>query len=148
MTRIRQFLAAFLLVTLLGAVFDQAYAATETLDSVRLTPLVVSVLISFVLPLLTGLLSRASWSAGAKGLMTLILTAVQTVVVQNTVEDGGAFFSQEVLIAFALSLAISITSYVGVYKPLKLTSSPVVVVDPERQMQRLEPGKLANVGLK
>lgn len=148
MTRIRQFLATFLLVTLLGAVFDQAFAATETLSEIRMAPFVVSVTISLFLPLAVGLLSRAAWSGGTKGLMTLILTAIQTVIVQNTVSDGGAVFSQETLFAFALSLAISVSTYVGVYKPLKLTSSPVLVTDPVKQTQRLEAGKLANIGLK
>lgn len=141
--RIRVSLALFVLSFLFLNATGAAHAAEESLSSIRLSPLLVSFVIAALIPILTGVLTKATWSSGTKGLLTLVLTAVQTLIVQNVTADGGAFFSQEVLLAFMLSFVISIASYYGVYKPAKLTSTPVV--DPVTN--RVEPGTLSNVGI-
>lgn len=141
MKLIKQFIAMFVAVFLITQATGLSYAE-ETLSSVKLSPLVVSFTISLFIPLITGLLSKATWSSGTKGLITLVLTMGQTLIVQNTMVDGSAFFTQETLLAFALSLAIAVGSYAGVYKPLQITSSPVT-----NSVGQRVPGKLSNVGV-
>lgn len=104
-------------------------------DTLTLSALTVSVLISFVIPVVTGVLTKYSTSSGVKGLVTLVLNAVQSLVVTATVADGTAVLSAPTLVTFALSLAISIATYAGVYRPLDITSST-------------PHGALANVGRK
>lgn len=137
------FLATFIFTQLAGA----AHAATETLSSVRLDPLMVNLIIAAIIPILTGLFTKANWSKGTKGLLTLVLTAVQTLIVQNVTPDGGAFLSKEVLLAFALSFVISIATYYGAYKPFGITSSPTMVRTSVGDVV-VEEGKLAGVGIK
>ncbi len=140
----KQFIALFALTFIFTQATGVGYAATETLNSVRLEPLVVNMVIAVLIPVLTGILTKVTWSSGTKGLITLVLTMTQTLIVQNTVDDGSAFFNQETILAFILSFTISIASYYGIYKPAKITSSTVIDVG----TRRVEPGSLANVGVK
>lgn len=144
MKLIKQFIAMFVAVFIITQATGVSYAAEETLSSVQLTPLVVSFTISLFIPLITGFLSKAAWSSGTKGLITLVLTMVQSLIVQNTMVDGSAFFTQQTLLAFALSLAIAVGTYAGVYKPLHITSSPII----NPHTRGVEPGKLSDVGIK
>lgn len=88
-----------------------------------LSALSVSLVVSLFIPVLVGLLTKSSLSSGLKGLGMLVLNAVNALVVSAVVADGTAVVSKETFVAFALSLAISVASYTGVYKPLGLTSS-------------------------
>jgi hypothetical protein len=105
------------------------------MNTITLSALSVSLLLGLLIPVVTGLLTKYSTSSGLKGLVTLVLNATQALVVSATVADGTAVISKETFVTFCLSLAISIATYAGVYKPLNITSS--------------EPaGALANVGRK
>lgn len=92
-------------------------------DTVTLSALTVSLVISLVIPVVTGILTKYSTSSGLKGLVTLVLNAVQSLVVAATVSDGSAVISEATFVTFSLSLAISIATYAGVYRPLNITSS-------------------------
>lgn len=105
------------------------------MNTITLSALSVSLLLGLLIPVVTGLLTKYSTSSGLKGLVTLVQNATQALVVSATVGDGTAVISEETFVTFCLSLAISIATYAGVYKPLNITSS--------------EPaGALANVGRK
>jgi len=104
-------------------------------NTLTLSALSVSLLISLIIPIVTGLVTKYSTSSGLKGLITLVLNAVQALVVSATVGDGTAVISEETFVVFCVSLAISIATYAGVYKPLNITSSTPA-------------GSLANVGAK
>ncbi len=90
---------------------------------IELSAVTVTFIVSFFIPVLTGLLTKISTSSGVKGLVTLVLNAVNAVVVGNMVADGSVALSKETLVTFFLGLAISVASYAGVYKPLNITSS-------------------------
>lgn len=103
------------------------------LEQVALSALTVSLVISFFIPVLTGLATKYTTSSGLKGLITLVLNAVQTLIVTATMADGSAVISKETLIAFLLSLAVSVAIYTGIYKPLLITSShPAGKLAPEK----------------
>jgi hypothetical protein len=128
-----------LVVALAAVVTSPAHADGETLTAVQLSPLTVSLIIGVAIPLITGLVTKYTTSSGVKGLITLVLNAVQTLVVTATVADGTAIVSRETFIAFCLSLTISIATYAGVYAPLNLTSSAG---------ETGRPGLLASIGRK
>lgn len=127
-------IAAALLVmnAMLGPI---ARADSAELEAVQLSALTVSLIVALIVPLITGVVTRYSTSSGVKGLVTLVLNAVQALVVNAIVADGTAIISRETFIAFSLSLAISIATYAGVYRPLNVTSSTPT-------------GKLTRLGLK
>lgn len=83
----------------------------------ELTATHVLILVSVVIPVLTGLITKSTANATIKQLVTLTLAAVNTVVVSNTVGDGGAVLTESVLVDAGVSWAIAITSYLGIYKP-------------------------------
>jgi hypothetical protein len=93
------------------------------MEGLELSAMTVTFVVSFFIPVLTGLLTKVSTSSGVKGLLTLVLNAVNALVVGNMVADGSVALSKETLVTFFLGLAISIASYSGVYKPLNITSS-------------------------
>lgn len=90
---------------------------------IELSALTVTFIVSFFIPVLTGLLTKVTTSSGVKGLVTLVLNAVNALVVGNMVGDGTVALTQETLVTFFLGLSISVASYAGVYKPLNVTSS-------------------------
>lgn len=127
-------LAAVLLVT--NAVMGPVAAADDAaVQAVQLSALTVSLIVALLVPLITGVVTRYSTSSGVKGLITLVLNAGQALVVNATVADGTAIISRETFVAFSLSLAISIATYAGVYRPLGVTSSTPT-------------GALTNIGVK
>lgn len=84
---------------------------------------IVTLVVTLLIPLVTGLLTKSTLSSAAKGLVLLVLNAVNAFVIENVVADTGWFVVDDAsLKAFAISLAISVAAYAGVYKPLKLTS--------------------------
>jgi hypothetical protein len=95
----------------------------ETAFSLSLSAMLVSVLLSAVIPIVTGLITKSSLSGWVKGLITLVLNYVSAAVVQATIADGGAFFSRESLIMSLIGLSISVATYAGIYQPANLTSS-------------------------
>lgn len=117
---------AFLMVFagLSSPVFAQEAEPSGTgLESITLSALTVQLLVAAVIPIVTGVVTKASLSSFVKGLITLVLNALNAAIVQATVADGGAFFSQETIVATLIGLTISVATYLGVYKPANLTSS-------------------------
>ena len=98
-----------------------------------LSPFTVQIIASVLIPILTGLLTRVTLSSGVKGLITLVLNAIAALVITATVADGTAVISQVTFQQWALGLAISIATYVGVYRPAGVTSSdPAGKLAPQR----------------
>lgn len=139
MIRLRSILTAFflaLLVALLPAASAYADAGDEAGQPkvfVVSAPVIMT-LVGIVIPVLNGLLTKANTSGTVKGVLTIVLTAVGTLLVNATVADGTGVFTSQVLFTWAYTTVIAIVSYVGVWKPANVTSN--------------EGGKLANVGIK
>ena len=88
-----------------------------------LSPLTVQIIASVLIPIVTGLATKYTLSSGVKAIITLVLTSVSTLIIANTVDGGGAVFTQEVLAQWAIGRVIALATYGGFYKPVGLTSS-------------------------
>lgn len=99
----------------------------NTLASVHLSAVVVTLLVGTVIPLVSGLISKANskWT----GLATIILNAITALVVTATLSDGTAVFSQQSLLTAFSGIASSIAIYYSVWKPNNLHNN----VTPEGQ---------------
>jgi hypothetical protein len=95
----------------------------NSVASIQISSLTVQLILSMVIPLVVGLLTKISTSSGVKAVLMLVLNAVQTLIVQATMADGTAIIDQSTFIAWALALVVSVATYFGVYKPLNITSS-------------------------
>lgn len=103
---------------------------------------IVTFIVAALIPLLNGLLTRATTSSGVKGLLTLVLTLVSSLITTGVVADGTAVFGGQMFLTWALGFVVAVTSYLGVYRPMGVTSSAIDVNGVEVA------GRLANVGVK
>jgi hypothetical protein len=94
---------------------DEPVAAVT--NQIQFNAFTVSAILSLVIPVLTGLVTKVSAPAGFKQIVTIVLTAVAALVSQNVVGDGSSVITKEVGLLWAMNLAIAITSYLGIYKP-------------------------------
>ena len=142
--------AAFLAPGIAGASPDEETPVGPDADANSLFELdayTVTILLGFAIPLINGLVTKATTSTKVKAILTLVMSAVAGVVNVSLTDGGGAVFSQDTIKSAFLTLIISITTYLGVFKPLELTSSPVTKVDENGNRVTVD-GKLAHVGVK
>lgn len=90
----------------------------DTVAEIRLSAFTVSILLSLVIPLVVGIVTKLNTSATVKGLVNLVLNFVNATVVANTVGDGSAVFTQEIVVTALVGFAISVASYLGLYEKL------------------------------
>lgn len=114
----------------------------DTLASLRLSASLVAALVGTVLPLINGFLTKLSTHPAVKGVLAIVLSAVNALVTTAVLADGTAVISQQTAIAALLSLVVSVAMYLNLWKPLHLTSSPVAVPGGP-----VVAGKLAGVGV-
>lgn len=74
--------------------------------------------ISVVLPIVIGIIVKASLSERAKAVIMLVATAVVALV--NQVTESAGVLSGEGFQAWGFALVITISTYYGVWKPLGL----------------------------
>lgn len=110
----------------------QGVDSADTTATIRLSPLTVTLVVSLVIPIVTGLLTKATLASFWKGLITLVLNLVNAAVVGAVVADGSAVWSEQTLITALLGMAISVATYAGIYKPAHLTSSDAGLLMPGR----------------
>ena len=91
--------------------------AVAPVASLTLSAFLVLVLTSFLIPAATGLLTKVNASATVKQVVTLILSALNGLVITSTLADGTALISAATAQYALLSLGIAIVSYLGIYKP-------------------------------
>jgi hypothetical protein len=90
---------------------------TSVTSQIQFDAFVVSAILSVIIPVLTGLLTKVTAAPAVKQVVTIVLAAVASLLATNTVQDGTAVISKETGMLWAMNLAIAITSYLGIYKP-------------------------------
>jgi hypothetical protein len=114
-------------LTLLVGLPSMAGAATVVVSTSKpaltLDAVTVTIVVSAVLPILTGLITRITLPSWAKGLITLLLNAITALIVANRASDGSATFSKDTLILAAVGFVVSVATYAGILKPAGVSSS-------------------------
>lgn len=82
-----------------------------------LSALVVTMIVSYLIPAVTALLTKANASAWLKQFVTAVLAAANGLVVTATQIDGTAVISKQALVLALGSFIAAQASYVGLYKP-------------------------------
>lgn len=88
----------------------------ETLSQVQLDPVVMSILIGIVTPLLAGLMVKLQASSGIKAFVGVVLVAVNAVVSWVVQVDGSFHWEQFTLVTFT-AFATHVFTYLGIWKP-------------------------------
>jgi len=92
----------------------------------QLDALTVSLLLSLVIPVVTGFVTKATLSANWKGVTTLLLNGVAAFVTAAILVDGSATFTQQAITQWAIGMGVSVAMYTGIYKKAGITSSEYV----------------------
>jgi hypothetical protein len=99
---------------------------TFALDQVVLAPPIVMVVISIIIPVVVGLISKASLPGAVKAAILLALNALNALIVTAITIDGSAVLTKEAFINFVFGVVVSVASYFGVYRPARITSHGVL----------------------
>jgi len=75
----------------------------------------ISVVGGVVVPILVGVVTKLRASSGLKSILNAALSAITGAVGAGQVEDGWSF--KVFVVSWAITFAISIASYYGLYKP-------------------------------
>lgn len=84
---------------------------------------VVMLVVSLLIPLINGLATKYTLPSGVKAVITIVLNAVAAMIVTATQADGTAVISNTMLLTLVFGVTVSVISYLGLYKPVGLTSS-------------------------
>lgn len=120
---------AVVLVVLVAPSSAIAYFAPpvpEDINSVariQLSAFTVQLAIGLIIPILVGLMTKYTLPGWVKGVIMLVLNAIQTLIVQATMADGSAVIDKTTFVAWVLAVVASVAAYTGVYKQVGLTSS-------------------------
>lgn len=112
----------------------------DTLASLRLSALMVMTIVSTLIPVLIGIVTK--YASKWKGLATIVANAVAGLIVGAQMTDGSAIISQQALGLAALGLVESVAMYLTLWKPLGVTSSAV-----QKNDGTTVPGKLSGGGI-
>jgi len=119
---------------------------TDT-DAFSLSPIIVTMILGTLIPLLNGIVTKVSTSAQVKVVLGLLLSAVAGIITVSITPGGGAVIGEQALVAAGLTFATTVVTYLGLWKPLEVTSSPITRTHADGTVE-VVPGKLANVGVK
>lgn len=92
----------------------------------QLDALTVSLLISLVIPVVTGFVTKATLSSAWKGVITLVLNGLAAFITASILVDGSAQFTQQAISQWAIGMGVSVAMYTGVYKKAGITSSEFI----------------------
>lgn len=87
------------------------------MHDIHLTTYTVSVILSFIIPVLTSAVSHSDAPAKIKGNIALVLSAAAGLISAAVSSDGTAIISQTAFQAAALAWAIQTAAYNNIYKP-------------------------------
>ena len=138
MKRIRAVLMMLAMMIGLGAIASPAFAWHEDFPTTKaaiaagnlwfqaptpvktagtgLSALTVTVILSFVLPFLNGLITHINASKTLKGAVGMFLSAAAALVANAVGNDVTAFISQQVFTYAVLAFVIQLTTYLGFYR--------------------------------
>jgi hypothetical protein len=97
----------------------------DTLPTLYLSPFAVTLFISLLVPIVTGLLTKYALPATAKAIIMIVLdAAVALVVGAQMLPDGTAVINSQTLLSALIAVVVSVATYLGIYVPVKLSNRP------------------------
>lgn len=115
--RLRRGLVVFAMMFFITSGTAIAADASDTTTTIKLSALLTTVLVSYAIPIFTGLFTKVNASAGVKQAVTGLLAAINGFLVNATMDDGSAVFTKEALLLASLSFMLSLVSYGQLWKP-------------------------------
>lgn len=91
--------------------------------TITTSALVVTMLLSYVIPAITALLTKLEANVWLKQAITGLLAAISGLLTTATTVDGSAVFSSDALVLALGSFVLSQAVYLGLYKPHHLSEN-------------------------
>lgn len=85
---------------------------------------IISILVGGVLPLITGFVTKATWSSGTRAVVLLVLSGATSVLTDflGSLNGGTAFDWPTVLTAAVLTFLAGVGAHTGLWVPIKATA--------------------------
>jgi len=90
------------------------------IGDLTLSPLTVTLVVSLIIPIIVGLLTKAQASAWLKGLVNIFTAGVAALITANLDANGAAVLTQQTLTSWILATAVSTATYLGIYQAVDL----------------------------
>lgn len=92
--------------------------AAATVGTITISALVVQLVVSTLVPLVVGIVTKVNAPSSVKALTMIVVNAASALVVTSTQADGTAVISSTALLFAILGVVQSAATYLGVWKPL------------------------------
>ena len=89
-------------------------------DYLQIGTLGVTLITGLLLPVAVGLITQVDAHPTVKFIVNAVLSTIGGVVAVSTTADGTAIISNTTAVAAGITLAISVASYLGLYRPVDL----------------------------
>lgn len=120
----------------------------DTVASLRVSALFVQAIVAVFIPILVGLVTNVNDQPKIKGALEIVVTAVSALIVQATLADGSAVFTEQTVLVWLVGLGASLVAYAKVWKPAGITSSAVQLPGSAPGRVVSVPGKLSGLGIR
>ena len=77
----------------------------------------VTAIVGVLIPVFIGTITHLKASSSLKAILSIVLNAIQALIVSSVVANGSAIISKDTFILWITGLVISVATYSGVYKP-------------------------------
>lgn len=87
---------------------------------------VVDLILKLLIPVAVALVTKYRAPDAVKAIVNIVLAGVTTLLSQNLVDNGPAIISGDTLMNWAITLALSIAMYLGLFKPVAKVDQTVL----------------------
>lgn len=92
------------------------------MNTIHLSAFLVTLVVAYLIPLVTAFITKVSASVTLKQLVTAILAAANGFITNATMQDGTAVFTKEALLFAVMSFITANIAYIGTWKPHNLNA--------------------------
>lgn len=85
---------------------------------ITIHPDLVSLILTVLIPVATGVITKAHASQRVKATVGLILAGIVALITTSRLASGAAVLSTQTLVQWALALTVSLATEFGVYRPI------------------------------
>lgn len=91
-------------------------------NTITVDPLIVSVIVGAVIPVITGVVTKLNSTTGVKAITAAVLASAGGVLTQLFVDNpDNSFVLKEAVVLAALVFVTNLGTYLGIYKPVGKT---------------------------
>jgi hypothetical protein len=87
---------------------------------ITINAVLVTAITGALIPIAVGLVTHSKASSRFKSLLSVVLNAIQALIVSSVISDGSALISKDTLILWVMGVVTSTATYIGVWKPTEL----------------------------